>query len=674
VRNIRFLLLVLFLVISKVTFGQNPYYDAIFLEDHTVIHNGKLYIKLEALKRIADHLFNYLPKTDLENYKGEEMADAEVARLLRQGFETNPFFSVNAYLPGVKLKAGRFAVNSMKLVPSDIGGLGITNLADGVSKVLVERVKQELSLAFFDHFKKDLSKYPDLLTLFPYTYHVLITIGSEIYNFTAYIDMLREAFLKDFQLLIPNIKKVIENPDYKEYFSKTPQLYSIIQVAFQIVDDYQSEDHPGDIITHLADMDTSILDCIDPNMKPSFQVMDIMVQSFRSQITDQYTVPFDSVRKNILNRPTALKIYMGLLYQTAKNKKILFKNNGVPVDFCTILDSAYIPLEKKLNTLYTYKRIIEDIMCSAEAVQQALSLSERGELTDTKANYKDYFGFYYASLSLIRNIGTIPDSLGNNTPFKLGWGRNKSTCLFVIDKMSEIHLDISETRYSSAILNATSVYDTIFAGYGKKFSKIGALILKYGNFAALVSKAETSDQVKEAMETVILPAGSSRIKRESAFNISLNAYVAGFYGNEKFSFTLDNVKKVQWRPTAGLTAPIGIAFSTSSDYPFGKGWRSSFSLFASVIDLGAFTSFRFNDSISNIQPKITIENIFSPGLYFVYGIPKTPLSIGAGWQYGPALRKIDSSSAVIDPKRYSKWCIFAGVDIPLLNLYSKPKR
>jgi hypothetical protein len=655
----------------------------IFLKDHTFIRNDSIFIKLDAIKKIADHLFRYLPEIDKGKNKGKELADTTISRLLRNGFRSNPFFSIGPFIPVTLVKdksiTEKYFTNGIKSVTSSVGGLDITSLADGMAKFLVERVKEELSIAFFDQFKNDLKKYPDLQTLFPYTYDVLMAIDSEIYNFTAYIDILREAFLKDFQLIIPDIRKLVEKPMYRDYFNNNPQLYSIIQVAFQVVDDYQLGVYPGDIIMHLADMDASILNPIDPNMKPSLQVLNLFIQSVRSKTSDQYIVPFDSIRKNLLNDSIAFKIYLGLIYQKSKIKGITFICDNSPVDFCNVLDSAYIQAEKRVIMLKRYKHIIEEIISLDENVQQALLIiSEKDKPPDNKLGYKDYFCFYNASLNFIEYVGDIPVSIGMDTPYKFNWGKNKSTFFFVVDKLGEIYLDINEIKYGPAILNAAFVYDTIFSEHvGNKKNKAfntGTLIIKYGNFAAAVSKAETSDQVKQVIESVALPAGSSRIKRECAFNIALNAYVSGYWGKEKFTFTENNIKMHQIRNTAGLTAPIGIAFSKSSDYPFGKKWRSSYSIFASVIDLGAFTSFRFRDTINNAQPKVTIENIFSPGLYIIYGIPRTPISIGGGWQYGPSLRKIESSAATIEPKQYTKWCLFIGVDIPILNFYTKPKK
>ncbi len=677
-KNIRFLLWILLLLLPTVLYSQNPYYDAVFLREHAVIRNDSVFIKLDAMKRIADHLFNYLSESETGKLKNKEIPDTTVARILRNGFRSNPFFGIGKYVPMMKGKTPqieKFTLNVLKPYTANVSGLNVSTLADGLGKFLVDRVKDELSLAFFDNFKKDLRKNEDLQTIFPYTYDVLLTLDSEIYNFTAYYDMLREAFLKDFQLIIPNIRKLVHNPVYKAYFSQNPQLYSIIQVAFQIVEDYQTEIHPGDIITHLAALDTSIVNPIDPQIKPSFQVLDLFIQSVRSRITDQYSLPLDSLRKNIINDTITLKIYLGLIYQTSKHKDIKFRNDSAQVNFSDMLDSVFTVTGKKFSALNRYKHMLNEIFERTENVQQTLVLSEKGESTD-KGNYKGYFAFYHASLGLLESIDFISDSIAEQTSFKFVWSKNKNTCLYVANKLGEIYLNVNELKYASAILDAAVIYDTIFSRRVKNYKvfNTGSLIIRYGNFAAVVCKADDSNQVKKALETVALPAGSSRLKRESSINIALNAYLGGFWGEEKFTYTLDNESHVQWRSTAGLTAPLGIGVSKGSDFPFGKKWRSSYSLFLSIVDLGAFTSFRFKDTINEIRPKIALENIFSPGLYFVYGVPKTPISLGGGWQYGPMLRKIEPSLVTVEPKQYLKWCFFIAVDIPFMNFYSRPKK
>lgn len=60
----------------------------------------------------------------------------------------------------------------------------------------------------------------------------------------------------------------------------------------------------------------------------------------------------------------------------------------------------------------------------------------------------------------------------------------------------------------------------------KKFSK-------YGTFAANIANAKNSDDIENAIEAIALPSGSSQIKRQSAFNIDLNAYL-GLFGSGNY--------------------------------------------------------------------------------------------------------------------------------------------
>ena len=57
-------------------------------------------------------------------------------------------------------------------------------------------------------------------------------------------------------------------------------------------------------------------------------------------------------------------------------------------------------------------------------------------------------------------------------------------------------------------------------------------LYKYGTFMAAVVQAKSSDDIENVIESFALPTGSARIKRESQFNVSLNAY-AGLYMDMK---------------------------------------------------------------------------------------------------------------------------------------------
>ena len=203
---------------------------------------------------------------------------------------------------------------------------------------------------------------------------------------------------------------------------------------------------------------------------------------------------------------------------------------------------------------------------------------------------------------------------------------------------------------------------------------IGSKFLRYGAFMAAVSEAESPDAVKAAIRAAALPAGSSVIKRETSWNISINSYIGAHYGNEYLEPDL-SADDWGWSTIAGLSAPLGLAVSKQMNFPFKSG---SISLFASLIDVGAIASFRLEDDATEQLPAIKLENIVAPGIHLVYGIPKTPLSIGYGWQRGPQLREVhipDPAGGEPTNRLVSgyRWAIFVAVDIPLFNIYTRPR-
>jgi hypothetical protein len=121
---------------------------------------------------------------------------------------------------------------------------------------------------------------------------------------------------------------------------------------------------------------------------------------------------------------------------------------------------------------------------------------------------------------------------------------------------------------------------------------------------------------------------------------------------------LDNRK--DFAPHLSLFAPIGLELARSK-----KGHSNS--AFFSLIDLGSIVSYRFtSDSSDGIPEDFKLKSILSPGIFYIYGIKKTPLSCGAGIQFTGELRKInfERSSSL-------KFSLFLAADIPFFLLSSK---
>jgi hypothetical protein len=196
-------------------------------------------------------------------------------------------------------------------------------------------------------------------------------------------------------------------------------------------------------------------------------------------------------------------------------------------------------------------------------------------------------------------------------------------------------------------------------------------LAKYGSFMATVSTAKTSDEVAKAIDAAALPLGSSRIKRETAFNVAVNAYVGPYIGYEKIR-GVDSSEKIN---AYGITAPIGFSVSRGRSILFfpSKKHRASSSIFFSLIDLGALTAFRFTNDSAEKVPTIELKDIFSPGIFYSHGFGKTPISLNIGYQAGPLLRRVSGDENEFS-KSYTRLSISLLVDIPVFNLYSRVRK
>jgi hypothetical protein len=570
------------------------------------------------------------------------------------------------------------------IVPS-LGNLDVTNLADGFAKFLVERTKEELNIAFFERFKDVIGKpeYQDVHTLFPQTYATLEVIGDRIYNYTAYINTLRESFEKDLQGLLTNLPKVINDGRYKDFFDNRPQLRAICLSAIYIGKSLKEKAHPGDII---EDYDTELLNNINKDVKGGVQTLQLFSQSLRSQNTDHYWVDLDSL-KQLINDPIAFKIYLGLIWQQGENisfEKITFKK----------ILKFYLVNEPKFQEVANY---ITGFIKEADILK--LDIQNVTGKDKDKLTFTDYYNYYNDALDIIEyatnvtQLSILRDSITISSKFQ--------NYIHIARAGGDLALDISRRNYSSAIINAYSIYNFAFGGDSVKLQKLttdqsakqedkdaatkliadrakikdGAIekvkkfLLQYGPFVAAVSQAQNSDEVKQAIESVALPSGSSRIKRESKYNVALNAYV-GIFGGHEFIKGVDDTKFIN---TFGIAAPIGVSFSVGgikkTESKGGKSW----SALLSFIDLGAVTAYRFtNDSTTEKLPTIELKDIVSPGLFISYGLGKCPISINGGFQYGALLRKVSSDVNTIG-NAYWRASLSVCVDIPILNFYTKSR-
>jgi hypothetical protein len=629
--------------------GQSIYYDAIVLSD-------KSNLAIDGTLKPNDKVYSILAKYSTKHNPSNSDMDVE--------FDGSPGKN-----PFLIISSGPHAVESFQSIQnsfSSIGGLNVTTFADGLAKFLVNRTKEELNVTFFIDFKNVISdpRYVDLQTIFPETYQLLLLINDEIYNYEIYIRSLRESFKHDLDNLSLNLPTILDN--HPGFFNEHPELAALLNSGCYIAEQLKNKVHPGDILEKYP---VEYLDKLNINWKGSVQTLQIFSASLRdsSKSDSVYWVSPQQIKKLVSDSST-FKIYLGLIYQVASTPRyngVKFTNNslvGILKRFASKYDSIY-PI---------YKNYI--VSFGEKANKLNMLIKNYKKPTNDSLALEQFYNYVNASNDLLEHCTKVDKLLGLK-----GFSESVKEYFDVIRSSNDLMINVNRKNYPLAIINAATVYKIIISKYHdesndkvisteeKNFLKHSdvtfTFILKYGTFMANIVQSKSSDDIEKAIEAAALPVGSSAIKSVSLWNVSLNAYTGISYGKQLIH---DNQNKF-----FGVNAPVGIAISHRT------GWKpiGAISLYISIIDIGALVSYRFTNSKDTLKPlpEINLQNIFAPGAQIVFGrIFNSPLSINAGVQFGPAIRKVSTTNVTVEEPIW-RFNMGITVDIPLLNLYTKPR-
>jgi hypothetical protein len=398
--------------------------------------------------------------------------------------------------------------------------------------------------------------------------------------------------------------------------------------------------------------------------------------------------------RELVNDKEALKFYLGLLLQEAKNK---YEN--IPYEatsLVTLLNEVGRRYDAGFGIYNSYRSYVLRFGEKLDALNKMIKEYSK-ENTSDSAVLEKYAKYFRTSVDMVEyctQTSTLPIIKDHLPNLKALLGKYFSLAYAASDMV----VDINRKNYSAVINHAVHIYNVVTvkaaeepsvsvssplmasissdqkAAYIKNFKNSLNRLIRYGSFIATIATAKNSDEVAMAIEAAALPVGSSRIKRVADFNVSLNAYAGLFYGVER----IQDLDSGRWNANVyGITAPIGVAASFGHRLLFFKTKQEwSTSLFISLIDLGAVAAFRFTDDSTSQIPTIRLKNIFSPGAFLSIGIPQTPLSLSLGAQVGPNLRKVAADPLKgndFSDKIYWRFSTSLAVDIPILNFHTRSK-
>ena len=394
---------------------------------------------------------------------------------------------------------------------------------------------------------------------------------------------------------------------------------------------------------------------------------DTMRSYLRTELIPLDTIPDPAFRKwiskvsfdSIMADPFQRAAFLGLLYQRLQSVQVA--------------PGRLSP--KGLSVLAT-----EGVNAFADIDDYRQRLKQK-KARKEKLSFQDYYPFIRTSVQMINT--TLTTQIGQEALV------DKYPSLRPIPGLTENGLSMYESifakQYGQALYHAMDllkiIWDAEFPSERKangklklsddqkKNERVRNAILLYGTFMAQVLDADSPEEVKAALDAAAVPVGSSRNKREQIFNLSINSYLGVAVSNEKLERPAPG--QAPDRLAFGLSVPVGVSASFALSWPR----HSSISVFASLLDLGAVTSFRINDPYAEDLPELNFKNVFAPGGFLIYNFPKSPISLGFGFQQGPQLRSITENGIEIDKSSAFRGPIgFLSIDVPLFNLYQGPKR
>ncbi|HEY9049057.1 MAG TPA: hypothetical protein VIN08_24320 [Ohtaekwangia sp.] len=707
-RNILYLSLALVLfILPGIVRAQIAYQDAWDLAAlNPVIDNGQVLFPIGAHKKAAEILKKYTNKTTYAEIQSE--------------FTANPFIELAV---DNSQSSSTITAGAAKLF-AGAANLDITTQAEGIALFMISRAKEELTISFFNRFKKCVEENPEIAVLFPKTAGTLEHLLS--YHYPEMLPALQNAFYDDLNALPNHIDDVLELPRYRELLLNFPEVRIAIH-SIRIVQQLESGDaHLYEIIDQFAKLeewDDAHASIHLKNAGNSVRLGNIISQSLLSNtrwvsVSDILSLVQDKI---------AFEIYLGLIYQQVKNENITFLNAaGNATSFTDVM-------KNNQETLIIFQMQLTEFIQLADKVENTAADIRDKRTRNEKLTNEDYYTYISAGIDVIEY------SFGLVKLFNEQFAADDY--IKMMRNGNDLYKNIVKKEYSAAITNAVNIFKIISDVVGKdkeaaiktdlakldpatisdaeikaivtdakgasqlddkklkmlaskkselrklnvngiisraialinidSLQKIIPEISKYGLFIANVANAKTPEEVQQVIEAAVLPVGSSSIKKNSQFNVSVQSYL-GAYWSSNAGGAIDRA----WNSKFGVIAPIGI----SASYGF-KKWGSA-SVFATLLDLGAIVDYHLKyDSVSTGGTKtvatsknyqIKLGQIFSPGGYIVYGLPfNLPLSIGFGGQYGPGLSKIEADGRTVVDNPYWRWSAFLAVDIPLFNIFNR---
>lgn len=326
------------------------------------------------------------------------------------------------------------------------GSVNISTIADGAAQFLIERANQELTIAFFERFKKQVAENEELQTLFPTTSDFLDAL--EPLQFASMLNALREAFQEDLNNIVPNIDELLNTDKYQTIINSKPEFRSLFLglASLEVIQELKQGAKPADILDELGSIEN--IEKSSKTLANVLKVTSLISSSIRDEGENNY-VSYRDFRQNILENDVALKIYLGLLYEKSRSIILSINGNDIPLS----------DLVKEVTSAASYRS--SDFVKGIEAITQQYSkiddiITAIRVNNEAKVPYSKYAEAVEQILfSLKVGYDSFKDLSVNNIEISVFTDHPKfEASIDLISKLNFVYKSISDKNYSSAALNS----------------------------------------------------------------------------------------------------------------------------------------------------------------------------------------------------------------------------
>jgi hypothetical protein len=553
-------------------------------------------------------------------------------------------------------KINSFSGASLSSIPTT-SFLSATQIIDGTALFIKRRVKEELSMAFLERFRKRLNENEFMSHLLPSTHRLLQSLLEMDNSLPSLNNIAVNAFQSDLEMLPANLENALL---YDNQFAeiRKDRAFKYFAIPFNTVKHIKNGSHPAWVLQDLREKyftDTTEIDRV-------VQMMAALNDNLRDTIVDGYSnednLWISGKQWDDLKKIKGEEMFMGLLFQKNKNTIFNFIKNRPPTEIRKAMMSISENVDEYLLHLKNF-----------EKMHATIQLSTNRATTDTLA-----LELGWSILQLVDKSHWIYFSLLEDkerlVSKKLYWDTLKPIAEATLKAVSSVQ----RKNYGGLMLNTYQILRGLSQiknwdngqAFGNKYLQS---FFFYGNFMTDVLMANTSEEVANILDRYAAPVGSYSVKRRSKFSLSLNAFPGLFMGLESplNPSLLRGVSTTSF--VSGVTAPIGLSFNFGG---LAKERNQSLSAFVSVIDIGAVLCYRWsNDVAQGLPQSVEWAQVIAPGLHLVYGLPNLPLALNAGFQLAPKLRKVTYQTGN-ELKNTDFWRFNIGIttDITIFNFYS----